>query len=671
MVLENKNSNGSSSVKIDPLKSEPGLPALRPQLGLWGKGCQPVNGIASQVKSDQPVSVDLSPVRPVINTRPPPKIIIPPRPQEDRQTELSSSWRDRRFEQEKRPWNEKPAVSTRRPEFNDRFDPRFDRRDYRDHRDHRYPSDKRYQNNGHGRPEEEDPDWDGGWDDPDENNPFEFGEHTELPGHRTEQVKALSNPRSPDPPERPSSVTEKRSSIPRSDSPDMESRMMSELLKIFDDNEVTEIPVVTNPGGSRILGLIHQQDHQQQPPSYADQMMRQPSVHSSSGDPFRQQSFPPVSRPSPGPVSFPFGSHGQPQQGQSDGVGNELLQILQKAKINVNNLVSNTNYTVPSLNVAQAKSLAEIEGGLAVSRTPVVGQSSPKPESSENHAFNKLLEMISSSRNRTGEFPFMIETSVLSKNESDHLDTFPAENNHLGQQPFSSHELEKMHDERKRMEQVQQEVRRDSVGSGTPRSFVPIQVMRQARTHFQEQVPSRPVIGRTSSGSSGGAPGSFPGQGQQQFGPRMGMNEAEMRHLAQFRPGGPAIPIRGPVGGLGRNSPVNLLQHQQSQQFMMSQQLRGGPFGPITQPPLHPFGPGGMGQPSQQMLVGGPRGGMPIPNHHLQSRPPSSQQQPMNLQQLQMLNQHLHSLPPQQLNDMPRGMTSEQLNQILLRATHQ
>lgn len=183
---------------------------------------------------------------------------------------------------------------------------------------------------------------------------------------------------------------------------------MSELLKIFDDNEVTEIPVVTNPGGSRILGLIHQQDHHQhQPPttSYADQMMLQPNVHSNSGDPFRQQSFPPVSRP--GPVSFPFGSHGQ-LQGQSDGVGNDLLQILQKAKINVNNLVPNTNYSgVPSLNVAQAKSLAEIEGGLAASRAPGavgVGLSTPKSESSENHAFNKLLEMISSSRNRTGEF---------------------------------------------------------------------------------------------------------------------------------------------------------------------------------------------------------------------------------------------------------------------------
>lgn len=408
MVLENKHSNGKSAVKIDPLKSEPGLPALRPQLGLWGKGCQPVNGIASQVKSDQPVSVDLSPVRPVTITRPPPKIIIPPRPQEDRQTELSSSWRDRRFDQDKRPWNEKPAVSTRRPEFNDRFDPRFDRRDYRDHR---YPSDRRYQSNGHGRPEEGDPDWDGGWDDPDENNPFEFGENTELPGHKTEQVKAPSNPHSP---ERPSSVTEKRSSIPRSESPDMESRMMSELLKIFDDNEVTEIPVVTNPAGSRILGLIHQQDHQP-PTSYSDQMMRQPSVHSTTGDPFRQQSFPPVSRPSP--VSLPFPSHGQ-LQGQSDGVGNDLLQILQKAKINVNNLVSNANYSVPSLNVAQAKSLAEIEGGLTASRSsgPVgasghvgasnvgVGPSSPKSESSENHAFNKLLEMISSSRNRAGKF---------------------------------------------------------------------------------------------------------------------------------------------------------------------------------------------------------------------------------------------------------------------------
>lgn len=419
MVLENKHPNGKSAVKIDPLKSEPGLPALRPQLGLWGKGCQPANGIASQVKSDQPVSVDLSPVRPVVNTRPPPKIIIPPRPQEDRQTELSTSWRDRRFEQEKRPWNEKPAVSTRRPDFNDRFDSRFDRRDYRDHR---YPSDRRFQSNGHGRPEEGDPDWDGGWDDPDENNPFEFGEHTELPGHRAEQVelqghraeqvKALSNPHSP---ERPSSVTEKRSSIPRSESPDMESRMMSELLKIFDDNEVTEIPVVTNPGGSRILGLIHQQDHHS---SFPDQMMRQPNVHSTTGDPFRQSSFPPVSRPSP----LPFPSHGQ-LQGQSDGVGNDLLQILQKAKINVNNL-SNANYSVPSLNVAQAKSLAEIEGGLTASRAPGgvgtsgtvgapggvgasggAGQSSPKSESSENHAFNKLLEMISSSRNRTGEFP--------------------------------------------------------------------------------------------------------------------------------------------------------------------------------------------------------------------------------------------------------------------------
>lgn len=210
---------------------------------------------------------------------------------------------------------------------------------------------------------------------------------------------------------------------------------------------------------------------------------------------------------------------------------------------------------------------------------------------------------------------------------------------------------------------MEQEMRRDSIGSGTPRSFVPIQVMRQARTHFQEQIPSRPVIGRASSG------GAFPGQGQQ-FAPRMGLNEAEMRHMAQFRPGGPPVPVRGSVGGLGRNSPVNLLQHQQSQQFMMSHQLRGGPFGPMTQPPLHPFGPGGMGQPSQHMLVGGPRGGISIPNHHLQ-RPPSSQQQPMNLQQLQMLNQHLHSLPPQQLNDMPRGMTSEQLNQILLRASHQ
>lgn len=217
------------------------------------------------------------------------------------------------------------------------------------------------------------------------------------------------------------------------------------------------------------------------------------------------------------------------------------------------------------------------------------------------------------------------------------------------------------------MDQVHQEVRRDSIGSGT-RSFVPIQVMRQARSHFQEQIPSRPVIGRASAGA---ASGGFPGQGQPQFAPRMGVNEAEMRHMAQFRPGGPVpVPVRGPVG-LGRNSPVNLLQHQ-SQQFMMSQQLRGGPFGPMNQPPLHPFGPG-MGQPSQQMLVGGPRGGIPIPNHHVQSRGPghSSQQQPMNLQQLQMLNQHLHSLPPQQLNDMPRGMTSEQLNQILLRASHQ
>lgn len=244
----------------------------------------------------------------------------------------------------------------------------------------------------------------------------------------------------------------------------------------------------------------------------------------------------------------------------------------------------------------------------------------------------------------------------------------------MPQQRLSSYELERMHEEKKRMEiqQIAQESRRDSLGS-TPHSFVPIQVMRQARSHFQEQLP-RPVVGRTSSNGP-----AFPGQpGGNPFAPRMGLSDVEIRHLAQFRsPVGPG----GPRPGVGRNSPVNLLpQHQQ--QFMIPPPMRGpyGSSGLMSQQQQH-FGPPGSGmglRPSQMPLgaPGQPRGGMP--HQQFQSRAPGPQQSPtsqsqgpMNLQQLQMLNQHLHSLPPQQLSEMSRGMTSEQLNQMLLRASHQ
>lgn len=208
----------------------------------------------------------------------------------------------------------------------------------------------------------------------------------------------------------------------------------------------------------------------------------------------------------------------------------------------------------------------------------------------------------------------------------------------------------------------------DSIGStGTP--FVPIQVMR--RGHFQEQQLPRPLVGRTSSISSN--PG-YPIQpGGNPFGPRMGLSDVEIRHLAQFRPavgGGPRLNI-------GRNSPVNLLPQQQ---FMVPQ-LRGVNYAPgsMINPGQQHFG----GLRPNQMPIGAsgsPRGPLSSSNHHFQQRPlgqqqptlpPSQSQGPMNLQQLQMLNQHLHSLPPHQLSEMSRGMTNEQLNQMLLRASHQ
>lgn len=215
----------------------------------------------------------------------------------------------------------------------------------------------------------------------------------------------------------------------------------------------------------------------------------------------------------------------------------------------------------------------------------------------------------------------------------------------------------------------------DSVGSmGSP--FVPIQVMR--RGHFQEQLP-RPLVGRTSSiGSNSG----YPIQpAANPFGPRMGLSDVEIRHLNQFRPaiGG------GPRQNTERNSPVNLLPQSQQHQYM-GPQLRGvnyAPTGMVNAGQQH-FSPhGGVGlRPSQMPIgVGGPpRGALPGSIHQFQQRPlgqqqsalpPSQSQGPMNLQQLQMLNQHLHSLPPHQLSEMSRGMTNEQLNQMLLRASHQ
>lgn len=248
------------------------------------------------------------------------------------------------------------------------------------------------------------------------------------------------------------------------------------------------------------------------------------------------------------------------------------------------------------------------------------------------------------------------------------------------QQPrLSSYELEMMHEKKKRIEQQQQATiadfrgKSDSVGSsGSP--FVPIQVMR--RSHFQEQQLPRPLVGRTSSicGNSG-----YPIQPSgNPFGPRMGLSDVEIRHLSQFRPalgGGPRLNV-------GRNSPVNIM----SQNQFMAAPLRGVNYAPsgMVNPGSQHFGPhGGVGLRPSQMPIGTggqSRGVLSSSIHQFQQRPsgqqqsplpPSQSQGPMNLQQLQMLNQHLHSLPPNQLSEMSRGMTNEQLNQMLLRASHQ
>lgn len=365
MLLESRHSNGNSITKVDikmsDVKIDSNLPPLRPQLGGWGSGCIGMKPAAvTQTNSGRE---DLSPVRPLK------RIIIPPRPQDP---PSEPGWRGEcRFPADpdrhsrRPPWNEKPYVSSGRPE--------------------RQPERNRYPNrNGYSyREEPEDPDW----DPPDLDTPFDF---VGLPGdnrgvgedHNSEDASPRNSPSS----ERPPSSGD----IPRSESPDMETRMMSELLKIFDDSEVTEIPVVTNPGGSRILGLLSQQDQfQQSSSSYSDSISRMPpdcAIPNNSGQSHRLDD------------RFPFQNQLQPDGGA---VGKDLLQILQKAKINVNSLTSNSLRGVNSLN---APSLKDIEEQI-VPRDPRTGRSPPQPETtSENHAFNKLLEMMNSSKSRTGEF---------------------------------------------------------------------------------------------------------------------------------------------------------------------------------------------------------------------------------------------------------------------------
>lgn len=379
MLLESRHSNGNSIRKADiksDLKIDSNLPPLRPQLGGWGSGCIGMKPAAVTQNNPTPHHEDLSPVRPMK------KIIIPPRPQEERMQENPSQparlgWRSKErvpeFEGERNgrrpPWNEKPSVSGRLD--------RFERGRY----EHRYPN-----RNGYHREEEsslnDDP-----WDDPGD-TPFDFeplpGDDRSIDEGGNRDAKELSPKTSPSLERPPSS-----GNIPRSESPDMETRMMSELLKIFDDSEVTEIPVVTNPGGSRILGLISQQEQPTEAMIRASHAIPNNTGHSY----LREEHYPQDQQ------IFPF------QQAQQEGgaVGNDLLQILQKAKINVNSLVTNNHRGVPPLNTMNVPSVKDIEGDM-VYRDPRTGRSPPHSEvASENHAFNKLLALMESSKTRTGE----------------------------------------------------------------------------------------------------------------------------------------------------------------------------------------------------------------------------------------------------------------------------